>query len=156
MHHQIVLKPTSCSLPRWQIHIPSKYDDFVPSDAVIDQLNILDCDEIELPVSITPYLLPHAFTAIINSTSDTFMCSIIDDDAANPININEACHSKYWNEWLIAMHDELKSLKAKETYIPVHSVPPAEKPYNVNGYSILNTIKQMQSVASKLDSLPRD
>lgn len=71
--------------------------------------------------------MPHAFAAIINSTSDTLVCSIIDDDAVDPINVNDARHSKYWNEWLIAMHDELESLKAKQTYVPVHSVPPGRK-----------------------------
>ena len=127
MHYQIVLKTTSCSLPRWQICIPSKYNDFIPSDVIIDQSNLLDCNKIAHPISITLYSLLHAFVAIIDSTSDTFMCSIINDDTVDPINIHEARHSKYWNEWLIAMHNELELLKAKKTYVPIQSVPPGQK-----------------------------
>ena len=54
---------------------------------------------------------------------DTAICAITDDDARDPENINQARRSKYWNEWLAAMHEELASLKAKNVYEPIHKIP---------------------------------
>ena len=50
-------------------------------------------------------------------------CVIIDDTATDPENVNQARRSKYWNEWLLAMEEELASLTAKEVYEPVRCVP---------------------------------
>jgi hypothetical protein len=35
--------------------------------------------------------------------------------------------SKYWNEWLTAMHEELKALKAKDIYEEVKDLPCSRK-----------------------------
>jgi Reverse transcriptase (RNA-dependent DNA polymerase) len=50
-------------------------------------------------------------------------CVIIDDSATDPENVNQARRSKYWNEWLLAIEEELASLTAKEVYEPVPCVP---------------------------------
>jgi hypothetical protein len=52
---------------------------------------------------------------------------IHDDDASDPQNIPEAKCSQYWTEWLLAIHEELESLKAKGVYEEVTSVPSHRK-----------------------------
>jgi hypothetical protein len=54
---------------------------------------------------------------------NTIICGITDDAAVDPTTVTQARNSKYWNEWLAAMHEELQSLNAKHTYEPVHSLP---------------------------------
>ena len=56
-------------------------------------------------------------------TENTIICGITDDAAVNPGTVSEARNSKYWNEWLAAMHKELQSLNAKRTYEPIQSLP---------------------------------
>ena len=53
---------------------------------------------------------------------------IDDPDARNPSTVNEAKLSIYWTEWLVAMYEELESLKAKGVYEEVDELPPGRKP----------------------------
>jgi hypothetical protein len=41
--------------------------------------------------------------------------------------VRHAQHSKYWNEWLAAMHEELEALKAKDVYEEINELPPGRK-----------------------------
>lgn len=47
-----------------------------------------------------------------------------DDEEHDPATVCDAQHSKYWNEWLAAMHEELEALKAKDIYEKVSELPP--------------------------------
>ena len=46
-----------------------------------------------------------------------------DDDATDPQNIAEAKRSRYWSEWLSAIHEELESLKHKGVYDDTNVLP---------------------------------
>jgi hypothetical protein len=113
------------SRPKRAIRTPSKYNDFVPSDTLVDQLLQLDDEELAIPLTDGPESLPSVFAAV--TRADDIICSIKDDDASDPETVREARHSKYWTEWLAAMHEELESLQAKEVYEPVDSLPPGRK-----------------------------
>lgn len=69
-------------------------------------------------------------TSAINAlaTSEAIIYNIEDDNAEDPLLIVEAKRSHYWTEWLSAMHEELKSLRAKGIYEEVDSLPPSRKP----------------------------
>ena len=82
----------------------------------------LDTDGSELDFAIEEnspfFLLIHLL-----ASSDAILCSLQDDDACNPQTIAEAKCSKYWTNWLAAIHEELESLKTKGVYEEVSSVP---------------------------------
>ena len=78
-----------------------------------------------MQLSCTPHSLPNIFTKF--QQNNTIMFSISDEEAKDPESVPKAQKSVYWNKWLIAMHDELESLKAKETYEPVDTIPPGRK-----------------------------
>ena len=113
------------SLPRRPVHAPLKYRNYVHSDTIVDQLLQQDNQEIAIQLSRTPNSLSDAFTQF--QQNDTIMFSISDEEAKDPESVPEAQKSVYWNKWLIAMHDKLESLKAKETYELVDSIPPGRK-----------------------------
>jgi hypothetical protein len=50
------------------------------------------------------------------------------DDDHDPPTVRHAQRSKYWNEWLAAMHKELEALKAKGVYEEVDKIPAGRKP----------------------------
>ncbi len=58
-----------------------------------------------------------------NATSN----KVNDDDERDPPTVRHARRSKYWNEWLAAMHEELEALKVKEVYEEVDKLPPGRK-----------------------------
>jgi hypothetical protein len=73
------------------------------------------------PVHVSPLVFESTVQA------DSLICAIQDDDAVDPKTVTEACNSKYSSEWLSAISEELESLKAKQTYEPVDSLPPGRK-----------------------------
>jgi hypothetical protein len=88
---------------------------------------LLHLDEEELAIPIDGNISLHVVTDTL-ATADILLCSLHDDDASDPNTIREAKHSKYWSEWLAAMHEELASLKAKGVYEEVNSIPSDRKP----------------------------
>ena len=110
--------------PRRTIHLPFKYNDFVDSGTLVNQLVHLQDNELHVLIDDhTPFLA--AIHAI--ATSEALLCSIRDDNASDPATVSEACRSTYWTEWLSAMHEELASLKAKGVYEEIPSLPPSRK-----------------------------
>ena len=110
--------------PKHTIRLPPKYSNYVNSDSVVEQLLVLGDDELSLPLdsNLSFYL---AICSV--ASTDALLCSIQDDDATDPPNISEAKKSKYWTEWLSAIHEELESLKSKGVYEEVDSLPPGRK-----------------------------
>ena len=113
------------SPPQRHVRAPLKYRNYVDSNTIINQLLQQDDREIAMQLSRTPHSLPNIFTEF--QQNNTIMFSISDEEAKDPESVPEAQKSVYWNKWLIAMHDELESLKAKETYEPVDTIPPGRK-----------------------------
>lgn len=112
------------SRPVRSSHLPDKYKDFVPSDTLVQQLLQLDDDEIDIPLDDETSF----FSALHSVTStDAIVCSLRDDDAADPQTIAEARRSRYWSEWLSAIHEELESLKHKGVYDETNILPPDRK-----------------------------
>ena len=106
---------------------PSKYDDFVLSETLVQQLLALDSlDEEELHVPLnneTPFL--SAIHSV--ATTDTIIFAVHEDRASDPQSVADAQHSKYWGEWLATIHEELESFKAKHVYKEVHTLLPRHK-----------------------------
>ena len=112
--------------PHRATRIPSKYTDFVSSDTDFLIQHLLALDDGEVDVTIDPDKpLLSAIDAI--ASTDAILCSLRDDDTPDPTTVLEARKSKYWTEWLAAMHEELASLKAKGVYEEVESLPPGRK-----------------------------
>jgi len=55
------------------------------------------------------------------------IAKLTDDQEKDPPTVKHAQHSKYWNEWLSAMHEELEVLKAKDVYEEIDKLPPGKK-----------------------------
>ena len=107
-----------------QSRLPSKYDDFTSSDTLVQQLLQLDDEELSVPLhDETP------FYSVLHSiaSTDAILYSAHDEDASDPQSITEAKRSKYWTEWLSAIHEELESLKAKHVYEEIHTLPSDRK-----------------------------
>ena len=121
VHHNCHHKPFSRSSGKRTIHTPTKYNDYVPSDSIVDQLVLVNNNELQAPITVTPNSMPTALTDFI--TRNTIICTISDDTAIDPNSVKEARNSKYWNKWLAAMQEELASLKAKGVYKPVRTLP---------------------------------
>jgi hypothetical protein len=49
------------------------------------------------------------------------------DDTPDPPTIRHAERSKFWSEWLAAIHEELEALKAKEVYEEIAELPAGRK-----------------------------
>jgi hypothetical protein len=95
-----------------------------PNQTKLPQHYVLDDDEIAIPIEPDKPL----FSAIDTITStDALLCSVRDDTALDPATISEARKSKYWTEWLTAIHGELVSLKVKGVYEEVKNLPPGRK-----------------------------
>jgi hypothetical protein len=63
-------------------------------------------------------------------TEDIIKAFVASDQSLNedtPRNLQEAMKSKYWPEWLSAIHQELASLEAMKVYQEVDSLPPGKK-----------------------------
>ena len=118
--------------PRRITHLPSKYTDFVPSNIIVDQLLALDDEELTIPLPNGPSSIHDIVGNVLNAdlildniyinTSDTN--NIEEQD---PPTVRHTQRSKYWNEWLAAMHEELEALKAKGVYEEVAELPPSRK-----------------------------
>jgi hypothetical protein len=113
------------SRPKRVIHLPSKYNDFVDPDTIVSQLLALDEEEAAIPLDDTTSLQTATRALAI---ADAYLCTVQDDEATDPNTIHEAKRSKYWGEWLAAMHEELESLRAKGVYEEVAVIPPDRKP----------------------------
>ena len=107
------------------VHLPSRYNDFVQSDTLIQQLLSLDNDEITVPIN-----RDRLFTSAIDtvSSTDAIIHSLGDEEATDPQTLLDAKCSTYWAEWLTAINSELESLKAKGVYEEVQKLPPHHKP----------------------------
>jgi hypothetical protein len=105
--------------------LPSRYDDFIQSDVLVQQLLALDENEITVPIDNET-----TFTSAVNtlSSTDAIIHSLDDDSATDPQTILDAKRSKYWAEWLAAINSELESLKSKGVYEEVQTLPPHRKP----------------------------
>ena len=55
------------------------------------------------------------------------IAKLIGNQEKDPPMVKHAQHSKYWNEWLSAIHEELEALKAKEVYKEIDKLPPGKK-----------------------------
>jgi hypothetical protein len=113
------------SRPKRATRLPSKFNDFIRSDTLVQQLLDLDDAELALPIDDGSPFLP-----IINAISSTeaLISSIqSDDDTTDPKSLLEARKSLHWAEWLSAIHEELEALKAKGVYDNVDSLPPGRK-----------------------------
>jgi hypothetical protein len=101
------------------------------------------------PLTEPPESFPSAFSAFL--TENTIICGITDDAAVDPGTVSEARNSKYWNEWLAAMHEELQSLNPNVHMNPYRTYHQDVAPYNQNGSCISNATRIIPSVVSKLD-----
>jgi hypothetical protein len=109
------------SLRKRTICAPAKYNDYVPSESITDQLVPVDNDELHTPITVTPEFMPPALADFVNN--NVVICTISDDTAVDPNSVKKARNSVYWNEWLGAMQEELAFLKAKAVYEPVRTLP---------------------------------
>ena len=104
--------------------LPQRFSDYIDSDTIIQKLSELDDDEFSIPLNEN-----HPFLSVIHSvaSADALIYSLRDNEASNPQTVSEARRSKYWTEWLAAIHEELESLKAKGVYEEIHTLPPGRK-----------------------------
>ena len=89
--------------PKRNICVPQKYADFVDSGSLIEQLLVLGDKELSLPLD-EGLLFFSTLSSVV--CTDALLCSLHDDDTSDPPNISEARKSKYWIEWLSAIHEE--------------------------------------------------
>jgi hypothetical protein len=82
-----------------------KYNDYVSSDSLPDSILELENNEMVNPLTEPLKSFPSAFSVFL--TENTIICGITDDAAVDPGTVSEAHNSKYWNEWLAVMHEEL-------------------------------------------------
>jgi hypothetical protein len=101
----------------------------VNSDAVVQQLLLLDDEEFTIPITDgTTLQSAIGLVSMADATAVGHAYALRDDDASDPTTVTEAKRSKYWSEWLAAMHEELASLRAKGVYEEVDVVPFNHKP----------------------------
>ena len=107
---------------------PTRYTDYVPSNTIVDQLLNLEDEELAIPLpnglASAQQVVSHILEADLALESFANLSGELDDD---PPTVKHAQRSKYWNEWLAAMHEELEALKAKEVYKEVAELPPGRK-----------------------------
>jgi len=84
----------------------------------------LEDNELAVPPSD---LLTHAAKKTTAELDSGITVNLISDNKKDPPTLWHAQRSKYWNEWLIAMHEELKALKAKNVYEEVEDLPHGRK-----------------------------
>ena len=95
------------------------------SDTIVDMLLHLENEELALPLPDT-----HAQSgdcAGCEEHNTEIIMNFASDDEWDPPTLWHAKQSKYWNEWLAAMHEELEALKAKYVYKEVEELPPRRK-----------------------------
>ena len=108
--------------------MPSKYHDFLPTDTIVSQLLQLEDDELAIPLpddfSSLSDIVPHILTAnaILNLS-----INLAADNEPDPLTVKHAERSRFWNEWLAAMHEEMNALKAKGVYDEISELPPGRK-----------------------------
>ena len=107
------------------VHLPSRYNDFVQSNTLIQQLLSLDDDEITVPINCN-----RLFTSAIDtvSSTDAIIHSLRDEEATDLQTLLDAKRSTYWAKWLTAINSELESLKVKGVYEEVQKLLPHCKP----------------------------
>jgi Reverse transcriptase (RNA-dependent DNA polymerase) len=111
--------------PKHTVHLPSRYNDFVQSNTLIQQLLSLDDDEITVPINCD-WLFTSAIDTV--SSTDAIIHSLGDEEATDPQTLLDAKRSTYWAEWLTAINSELESLEAKGVYKEVQKLLPHCKP----------------------------
>ena len=84
----------------------------------------MDDEELAIPLSDGPLSLPNLVPQILSAE---LILDNAADDERDPPTVRHAQRSKYWNKWLMAMHEELKVLKAKEVYEEVSELPLGRK-----------------------------
>ena len=91
---------------------------------MVQQLLVLDEEEFCVPLNDET-----SFLSALHSVAftDAIIFAVHDDGASDPLSVAEAQRSKYWGEWLTAIHKELESLKAKHIYKEVQHLPPGRK-----------------------------
>jgi formate dehydrogenase maturation protein FdhE len=110
------------------VHHPTKYSNYVPSDSIVDQLLQLDDEEFAIPLSNGLSELPSILSCLIDADDEldiNLNQSVANDQ--DPPSVRHAQWSKYWNEWLAAIHEELEALKAKEVYEEIDTLPHSRK-----------------------------
>lgn len=119
---------TAPTRPRRSITLPSRFNDFIPSNEIVDQLLQLDNDELLVPLPDGPSSAEHIVPLILQADLilDTSV-NVTTDDDRDPPTVRHAERSKYWSEWLAAMHEELEALKAKGVYEEISTLPPGRK-----------------------------
>ena len=88
----------------------------------------MDNEELSLPLPDGPASAPNIISQILDA--DLILdgaFNLTTDDERDPPTARHALRSKYWNEWLAAMHEELEALKAKDVYEEVSELPPGRK-----------------------------
>ena len=88
----------------------------------------MDNKELSLPLPDSPASAPNIISQILDA--DLILdgaFNLTTDDERDPPTARHALRSKYWNEWLAAMHEELEALKAKDVYEEVSELPPGRK-----------------------------
>ena len=116
------------SRPKRSINLPSKYSDFLPTETIVSQLLQLEDDELTIPLSddlsSLADIVPHILSA--DAVLDLSI-NLAADDEQDPPSIKHAERSKFWNEWLAAMHEEMNALKAKGVYEEISELPHGRK-----------------------------
>jgi hypothetical protein len=114
--------------PQRATQLPSRYTNFVPSSDIVNQLLAIDNDELTIPLPDGPNSAANIVSHIMAADLILDEANNINADNDNPPTVRHAQRSKYWNEWLAAMHEELEALKAKGVYEEVDQIPPGRKP----------------------------
>lgn len=119
---------TTHTCPHCTTQTPGRYSDYVPSSTIVDQLLQLDDEELAIPLPDGPNSMSEIVSQILAADlSLDKAINLTDNKERNPPTVHHAKHSKYWSEWLAAMHEELEALKAKEVYEEVSVLPPGRK-----------------------------
>ena len=114
--------------PHRNAKLPAKYSDYIPSNDIVEQLLRLDDEELTLPLPDGPAsahpIISHILEADLALDG---VANLTTNNEPDPPSVRHAQRSRYWNEWLAAMHEELEALKAKEVYEEVSELPPGRK-----------------------------
>jgi hypothetical protein len=100
-----------------------QYFDYVLSNNIIDMFLHLEDNELATPLPDAPvYASDHITTHGVQPNTNFFV-NLISDDECDPLILQHAKQSKYWNKWLTTMHEELEALKSKDVYEEVEELP---------------------------------
>jgi hypothetical protein len=95
---------------------PTQYFNYVPSDNIVDMLLHLENNELATPLPDTPTGIAYCVHTPDIKLNTGIIINLTLDNKQDLLTLQHAKQSKYWNEWLTAMHKELKALKAKDVY----------------------------------------